>query len=119
MIYGLPHFMTHITEVLARILTGRKITEIELAFLPMKTQQFNTLDPMAGSQLTMAFPFFFMCVYLLPLYYMVSRLSEEKESKAREGMKMMGLRDHSYYVAWAIFLGFLVTLMSLTLVGTL
>jgi hypothetical protein len=112
MIYGLPHFMTHITEVLARILTGRKITE-------MKTQQFNTLDPMAGSQLTMAFPFFFMCVYLLPLYYMVSRLSEEKESKAREGMKMMGLRDHSYYVAWAIFLGFLVTLMSLTLVGTL
>ena len=93
MIYGIPHFMTHVTEVLARILTGRKITEIELAFLPMKTPEFNTLEPMAGQQLTLAFPFFFMCVFLLPLYYMVSRLAEEKESKAREGMKIMGLRD--------------------------
>jgi len=60
-----------------------------------------------------------MCVFLLPLYYMVTRLSEEKESKAREGMKMMGLRDNSYYFAWAILLGFLITLMSVLLVGTL
>lgn len=60
-----------------------------------------------------------MCIFLLPLYYMVTKLAEEKESKAREGMKMMGLRDQTYYAAWIIFLGFLVSLMSLLLVGTL
>lgn len=38
-----------------------------------------------------------MCIYLLPLYYLTSRLAEEKESKAREGLKMMGLSDKSYY----------------------
>jgi cation transport ATPase len=67
----------------------------------------------------MAFPFFLMCIYLLPLYYMVTKLAEEKESKAREGMKMMGLRDHSYYLAWLLFLAALVGLMSGLLVGTL
>jgi hypothetical protein len=50
---------------------------------------------------------------------MVTKLSEEKESKAKEGMKMMGLRDTTYYVAWIIFLAFLVGLMSLLLVVTL
>jgi ABC-2 family transporter protein len=67
----------------------------------------------------MAFPFFLMLVYLLPLYYMVTKLAEEKESKAREGMKMMGLKDSAYYVAWVVFLAALVALMSASLVCTL
>ena len=50
---------------------------------------------------------------------MVSKLAEEKESKAREGMKMMGLRDQTYYAAWVIFLAFLVGVMSMLLVITL
>ena len=50
---------------------------------------------------------------------MVTKLAEEKESKAREAMKMMGLRDHSYYVAWAMVLAFLVGIMSVLIVGTL
>lgn len=50
---------------------------------------------------------------------MVTRLVEEKESKAREGMKMMGLRDTTYYASWFLFLAFLVGLMSLLIVCTL
>ena len=53
-----------------------------------------------------------MCVFLLPLYYMVTKLAEEKESRAREGMKMMGLNDKSYFVAWAIFMMVVITVMS-------
>jgi ATP-binding cassette, subfamily A (ABC1), member 3 len=52
----------------------------------------------------MLFPFFFMCIFLLPLFYMVTKLAEEKESKAREGMKMMGLNDKSYFASWFIFM---------------
>jgi hypothetical protein len=29
--------MTHVVDILLRLLTGKKIMEIELAFLPMKT----------------------------------------------------------------------------------
>lgn len=59
-----------------------------------------------------------MCIYLLPLYYMVTKVAEEKESKGREGMKMMGLRDETYFIAWFIFLALIVFGMSTLLVLT-
>jgi len=40
-----------------------------------------------------------MIIYLIPFYYIVSSLASDKESKAREGMKMMGLTDGTYYLA--------------------
>ena len=66
----------------------------------------------------MVFPFFVMSIYLLPLYYLVTKLAEEKESRAREGMKMMGLKDKTYFIAWFIFFLGIITLMSCLLVGT-
>jgi hypothetical protein len=44
-----------------------------------------------------------MFTFLIPLYYIVSKLAEEKESKSREGMKMMGLKDSSYFLSWYVF----------------
>jgi len=52
---------------------------------------------------------------MLPLYYLVTKLAEEKESKIRESMKMMGLGDHSYYMAWFIFNGFIGLIISFTI----
>ena len=57
-----------------------------------------------------------MCVFLLPLYYMVTKLAEEKESRGREGMIMMGLKHETYFCAWFVFLFFIVTGMSAILV---
>jgi hypothetical protein len=48
MIYGTPHFMIHVVEILIKLLTGKRLMELEIAFLPMKTPQFNTLEPMAA-----------------------------------------------------------------------
>ena len=60
-----------------------------------------------------------MCVFLLPLYYLVTRLSEEKESKAREGMKMMGLADETYYKSWFAFNCCVTLATSVLIVGVL
>ena len=57
-----------------------------------------------------------MCIYLLPLYYMVTKLAEEKESRAREGMIMMGLRHEVYFLSWFIFLFVTILVMSTILV---
>ena len=57
-----------------------------------------------------------MSIYLLPLYYMVTKLAEEKESRAREGMIMMGLHHETYFMAWFIFLFVTVFSMSVILV---
>jgi len=48
----------------------------------------------------MNFPFFFMIIFLIPFYYITSKIASEKESKAREGMKMMGLQDSTYFLSW-------------------
>lgn len=65
----------------------------------------------------MNFPFFFMFTFLIPLYYIVSKLAEEKESKSREGMKMMGLKDSSYFLSWFVFFVFIVLFMSGVITG--
>ena len=83
--------MVFVTDLLIMLLTGHRTAEIELAYLPMKTPEFTQMEPFVSQQLTMVFPFFYMCIYLLPLYYMVTKIAEEKESRGREGMKMMGL----------------------------
>ena len=49
---------------------------------------------------------------------MVTKVAEEKESRGREGMKMMGLRDETYFIAWFIFLLFIVGGMSALMVLT-
>jgi hypothetical protein len=48
MIYGTPHFMIHVTDILCMLLAGKKLKELEIAILPMKTPEFNTLEPMAA-----------------------------------------------------------------------
>ncbi len=54
---------------------------------------------------------------MIPLYYFVSKLSEEKESKAREGMKMMGLKDSTYFISWLIFYFVVVVIMGVIMTG--
>lgn len=54
-----------------------------------------------------------MFTFLIPLYYMTSKLAEEKEGKSREGMKMMGLKDSSYFLSWFVFHLILMLIMAL------
>lgn len=56
-----------------------------------------------------------MFTFLIPLYYMVSKLAEEKESKSREGMKMMGLKDFTYFLSWMFTFTTIIFIMSLLL----
>lgn len=83
--------MLYVVDLLCMLITGRRTGEIELAFLPMKTELFKNMDLYAAQNLSIVFPFFVICIFLLPLYYTVTRLAEEKEGRAREGMQMMGL----------------------------
>ena len=43
-----------------------------------------------------------MIIFKIPFFYITSKIASEKESKSKEGMKMMGLNDSTYYLAWFI-----------------
>lgn len=65
----------------------------------------------------MVFPLYLMFSFLLPLFYMTSKLAEEKESRAREGMKMMGLSDSTYFLSWFIFHVTIIFIQSILVAG--
>jgi ATP-binding cassette, subfamily A (ABC1), member 3 len=69
------------------------------------------------------FPIFYMISFGIQYLYITSKISSEKESKAKEGMKMMGLRNTTYYAAWfityimiSIVTSFIVSSMAITLI---
>ncbi len=84
----------------------------QVAITPMITESYQNLREQAVSNLSINFPFFFLFTFILPLYYLVARLAEEKESKAREGMKMMGLTDFEYLSSWFVFFLVLILVVS-------
>ena len=50
---------------------------------------------------------------MIPFFYITSKIASEKESKSKEGMKMMGLNDSTYYLAWFILFSFISFVTSL------
>jgi ATP-binding cassette, subfamily A (ABC1), member 3 len=47
--------------------------------------------------------FFMLIMYIPPLYRTVYRIVAEKESRAKESMKMMGLGDFAYWASWFFY----------------
>ena len=54
-----------------------------------------------------------LLMYILPVYRLISNIVAEKESKARESMKMMGLSDSSYWFSWFTYYTIVVTIISI------
>ena len=63
--------------------------------------------------------FFLLLIYILPVYRLISNIVAEKESKARESMKMMGLSDFSYWLSWWTYYFIIVTIISALCIGIL
>ena len=56
---------------------------------------------------------FLIMSYFLPLYRLAYRIGNEKETRARESMKMMGLGDTAYWLSWFTYFMIYVTIISL------
>jgi ATP-binding cassette, subfamily A (ABC1), member 3 len=58
-------------------------------------------------------------MYILPVFTIVSLIVKEKESKARESMRMMGMTDFPYWLSWFVYYTVINTALSLTAWGVL
>ena len=63
------------------------------------------------------FPIFTVLVYLLPIMYLIQRVVEEKQTKTRESMRMMGMKDSAYWASW--FVVFFIQNFTTSLIMTL
>ena len=58
-------------------------------------------------------PLLVLAIYILPVFTTVSLIVKEKESKAKESMRMMGMNDFPYWMSWFVYYTLLNTLISL------
>jgi ATP-binding cassette subfamily A (ABC1) protein 3 len=100
--------MPYITEFIGRWKTNHAFDDpkpayvTSVGFAPMRSTQFESIGSVGLQQLQQNFPFFMLIIYIIPFFYLTSKVAQEKESKSREGMKMMGLNDATYFLAWFI-----------------
>ena len=51
----------------------------------------------------MTLVFFMLLMYIPAIYRTVYRIVAEKSSKAKESMRMMGMKDFSYWSSWFVY----------------
>lgn len=79
----------------------------DIGYTPMPTSDYVDIDEGTLNQLANQFPNFVQFNHLFIFVYIIQGLVGEKETKARQGMKIMGLQDSTYFVAWFIHFLFL------------
>ena len=71
---------------------------ISMLYLPMKSSNYNKDD--FAEAATEMWNFFILFIFLAPLYRFTFNSVNEKETKIREAMKIMGLTDLPYWLSW-------------------
>ena len=78
--------------------TGNSNAEISLRLIAQKYDKY--LYNIFNNFLSMLFGFFVLITYALPLSINIYRLVKEKETRAKEGMKIMGLNELNYFLSY-------------------
>lgn len=91
--------------------TGKQDATISLMTIPMDAAT-KPLD-LFSTVVSLVLPRFLLFMYILPVFKIVSLIVQEKESKARESMRMMGMTDTPYWLSWFVHYSLLNTIISL------
>ena len=74
---------------------------ITLLLQPMQTDT-NVYDPFQQG-LAILMPLFLLLTFIPTVYNMVFKITREKETRAKETMRIMGMTDLPYWLSWFIF----------------
>lgn len=74
---------------------------ITLLGAPMPASS-NTTDPFLQVW-TGVLPFLLLLIFIPPVYNTVFLIVKEKESRTKESMRMMGMKDTAYWLSWYVY----------------
>ena len=112
---GYTYIMKLINEYILKKETRNINASINFGMVPMK--YVNYKKDRFGEFIGFIIPFFLVIAYMCPLCLYVYRMVSEKESRAKEGMKIMGLGEGTYFLSY--FLQYLVITIFVSLVNTI
>jgi len=98
---GFLQFQQILNEMILSDLTGNNQAELSFGIVPEKytSVNYDKFGQFIGAILS----FFLIIAYLCPLCILVFRMVQEKESRAKEGMKIMGLSSTTYFMSFFLF----------------
>ena len=112
---GYTYIMKVINEYILKKETGNVNASINFGMVPMKYVDYK--KDKFGIFVGFIIPFFIVIAYMCPLCLYVYRMVAEKESRAKEGMKIMGLAEGTYFLSY--FLQFLVINVFVSLINAI
>lgn len=100
-----------IANIVLKEVTGVNDATISLMAVPLEADvtQLDAFSEVVQGVL----PLFMLFMYILPVFMVVSLLVKEKESKARESMRMMGMTDFPYWLSWFVYYSAVNTVLSI------
>ena len=112
---GYTYIMKVINEYILKKETKNMDASLNFGMMPMKYVNYKKDD--FGEFIGFIIPFFLVIAYMCPLCLYVYRMVSEKESRAKEGMKIMGLGEGTYFMSY--FLQYLVINIFVSLINTI
>ena len=106
-----------VANVVLKISTGNDAATISLMAVP-ELATTTSLDAFS-EVLSGVLPLLLLFIYILPVFTVVSLIVREKETKAKESMRMMGMTDFPYWLSWFVYYTVLNTVLSLIAWGVL
>ena len=90
--------------------TGVATASIVAMAVPSRLPPYSTDD--FAQLLNSVLSYFFLIMFVPPMYRTSYRIVAEKENKVKESMRMMGLRDTAYWLSWFTYYTLLNTSIS-------
>ena len=97
---GYTYIMKLINDYILKNATNKNDIKLNFGVLPMKYENYRTDS--AYTFLAYIGPFFIFIAYIGHLSKYAYKMALEKETKAKEGMKIMGLTDGIYFMSYFI-----------------
>lgn len=97
--YGMLHNLA--ANVILKIESNLDTADISILACPMpayydKTDSFTSI-------INGVLPLLILLIFIPPVYNMVFMIVKEKESRIKESMRMMGMKDRSYWLSWYVY----------------
>ena len=97
---GYTYIMKIINDYILRKTTGVSTASINFGMTPQLYETYKE-DPF-GEFVGFIVPFFVVIAYMCPMCLYVFRMVNEKETRAKEGMKIMGMGEGTYFMSYFV-----------------
>lgn len=95
---GFSYLQNWVANIILKRSTGKDDASIMAMMVPMRMPPWKRDD--FAALLSGLLAFFVLVMYVPPVYRTVYRIVAEKENRAKEAMRMMGLKDFPYWLSW-------------------